>query len=474
MLGFVIVTKPASERLASGTTTGETGTRVRFIAATCAAVAALAASAAVPAVASPAAPAHSLRIKLVGIERNGHKTPVYAVIYGRNYIPIYTTGRPAAVPAGTAWIATAINTTGTGGEILSTTLVVRKVRISHNATITLDARPGRRVTFSLAARGASDMQDTVQACVGGTFVPGAPVEASGPAGSLYEVPVRSSNVFFGYASSWQDSAATLLMAGQRRDGLPARPHFAARPASMARIHLAFRTGTAVGGYSQLLLENNDLCAIQQYSPLNTAGGARLTQYVTAGTWQVEAYGYRSFWENTRRYAAGRGYGDTFGAAVFGPGRGLNGEKAFPSVSYNQLYFDPSDPIDDPLQNSSVCCDVSSITLSERHHVIKHSVISQLGAQREFTARVPVAAWYTMNIASSRRVPGLKTPADILSPRVRCRLAVPGGAAPGHRSELLHPVCVHSAVPGRRAEPAESGTVAGHHHSHDDALLARPH
>jgi hypothetical protein len=388
--------------------------RLRYL--TCAAVAALAVSAsAVPAVASPAAAAHKFTIRLVGIERNGHRTAVYATIYGRDYIPIYTSGRPVTVPAGPAWIGTGIDTTGTGGVILSTTLVLRRVTISRDRTITLDARQGRHVTFALAVRGASDTADTVQACVGGTFVPGGPVTVFGPPGSLYETPVRSKDVFLGYASSWQDSAAALLIAGQRRDGLPKRPHFAARLASMARIRLAFRTGTAVGGYSDYRLENNNQCYVQQDYPVSTGG--RATQYVSAGKWQVTASGWRSFWQTTRRYSARRSYSDTFGSAVWGPGGGLLGYEPFPSVSANRLYFDPSDPINDPQQQSSVCCDISSITLSEHHHVIKHAVMSEYEAQTEFTANVPAAAVYTLKVLSRRRVPGLTVPANILSPRV---------------------------------------------------------
>jgi hypothetical protein len=370
---------------------------------------------AAPAAASQTAAAHKFRIRLVGIERDGRRTAVYATIYGRNYIPIYTSGKPVQVPAGPAWIGTGIDTTGNGNEILSTTLVLRRVTISRNATITLDARPGRHVTFALGVRGASDTGDTVQACVGGGFVPGAPITVFGSPGSLYEVPVRSGDVSLGYASSWQDPAATLLMAGQRRGGLPRTPHFAARLASMAKIRLAFRTGTAVGGYSQLDLENNNRCSIQQGYPI--AAGQRLTQYVSAGSWQVTANGYRSFWQTTRRYSARRSYDDTFGAAVWGPGSGLLGYQPFPSVGAAQLYFGQDDPIDDPQQDSSVCCDVSSITLSEHHHVIKHTVMSQLGNEREFSARVPVSAMYTLKEVSRRRVPGLKVPADILSPRV---------------------------------------------------------
>lgn len=377
----------------------------------------LASATVVPAAASSAAPAHSFRIRVVGIERDGRKTSVYASIFGLNYIPIYTGGKAVSVPAGPAWIGAGIDTTGAGGVVLSSTLVLRKVTISRNRTITLDARPGKLVTFSMKVPGASDIGDGIQACVAGSYVAGFPVGVGGPERSLYEVPVRSRDVSFGYESSWQDPAATFLMAGQRHDGIPARPRFAAGLGSMARINFAFRTDTAVGGYSWYNLENDNSCSIQRNFPLDAADGQRLTQYVTAGTWQATTYGYRSFWQTTRRYRAARRYSDTFGAAVWGPGPGLLGYKPFPSVSGSHLYFNPDDPIADPLQDTSVCCDISSLTLSARNHVIKHSVISQLGAEREFTADVPVAAWYTLRIASKRRVPGLKVPAGILSPRV---------------------------------------------------------
>lgn len=396
--------------------------RARFVAATCAAVAGLVVSAAavpataVAAAARPAAAAHSFSVRLVGIERDGRRTSVYATIYGLDYIPIYTTGKPVSVPAGPAWIGAGIETTSSSGQVLSTTLVLRRVTISRDQTVTLDARPGRRVTFSLNVRGASDVRNTVQACVGGRFVTGAPVGIYAPPGALYEVPVRSSDVQFAYASSWQDSGASLLIAGLRDGGLPARPHFAAGLASMARINLAFRTDTAVGGYSQYELENNVGCYVQQWYPVSAADGQRLTQYVSAGTWVVAAQGYRADWQTMRGYRAGRSYGDTFGAAVWGPPNRLTGQWS-PLVSANQLYFDPADPIDDPYQESSVCCDLSSITLSARGRVIKHSLISQWRVQREFSADVPGARWYSLKVVSWRRVPGVKTPADVLSPRV---------------------------------------------------------
>jgi hypothetical protein len=359
------------------------------------------------------AAAPALRIRVTGIDRNGHSTKVYAVIASMKQAPIYTNGRTVSVPKGPAWVGAEVDTT-TGSQLMSATLVVRRVTISRSQTIVLDARPGKLVTFSLGVAGAQLTSHAVQACVGGNFIPGAPIGAGDGAAPLYVVPVRANKWFgFGYDSIWQTAAASYLVSGQSTGGIPSMPHYRSTPAGMAKIQLTLSSGDAVGNYEDIRVIRQTNCGIQQFLPVENPTGESFTQYVSAGPYEIWTDGYRAFWINNSRYAARQSYSDTFGAAAWGPGQD------FPSVWEHEIQFTSQSPIGDPQHRSFECCDMSSMTLSYRGHVIKHAVQSQYRETRTFTAHLPAssAAWYTFRLVAWRRVPGLKVPANILSPRI---------------------------------------------------------
>lgn len=367
-----------------------------------------------PAAAQPAPrpAAHAVRIRVTGIDRSGHKTTVYATIYGTSYIPINTNGKVVSVPKGPAWIGAQVDTTtGPQHELVSATLVVRRVTISRSETITLDARPGKLVNFTLAVPGAQETLESVQACIGGNFVPGAPVYAGTVQTPLYVVPVRAKGFAFGYASSWQTTTASYLISGQYAGGVPSKPRYRAAVSSLARVAVSLRTGAVIGGYQGLEMSRQTSCGMQQFVQAAAPPAQSLAEYVSPGSWQVEAQGYRAFWQSTRHFTAGHRYADTFGGAAWGPGQD------FPNVQLTHLDLFPEGPISDPQQTSYECCDLSRITLSLGKRVIKHEVVSEWRADRAFTATLPSAGWYTMHDVSWRRVPGLKTPANVLSPRV---------------------------------------------------------
>jgi hypothetical protein len=290
---------------------------------------------------------------------------------------------------------------------------MRRVTISRSQTIVLDARPGKLVKFSLGVAGAQLTSQVVQACVGGNFVTGAPVGAGNGAVPLYVVPVRARGFGFGYDSTWQTAAASYLISGQSTGGIPSTPHYWATPAGMAKVQLTLRSGDAVGSYEDIRVIRQTKCGIQQFLPVENPTGESFTQYVSAGPYEIWTDGYRAFWINNARYAARHSYSDTFGAAAWGPGQD------FPSVWEHELRFTSASPIGDPQHQSSECCDMSSMTLSYRGHVIRHAVQSQYRELRTFTAHLPVssAAWYTFNLVAWRHVPGLTVPANILSPRM---------------------------------------------------------
>ena len=388
--------------------------------------------------ASGAAPAATARIHVTGIERDGQKTAVEAAIYGTDYIPIYTSGKTVSVPLGSAWIGAAVLTTGPDDTILSTTLVVRRVDITHSETIDLDARHGKLVTFSLDVPGATDTGDNVQACVGGNFVPGAPIGAGSAAGTLYAAPVRSSDLTFGYASTWQGATASYLIGGQSSGGIPSAPVYHGRLSQMAQVQVSFDAGEVVGGYEDASLQSTDSCGLSGAVPV-AGSGSSSTEYVSAGTWTAAADAYRAGWQSTHRFLAGHSYAIAFGAAAWGP------YQDFPSVQADSIDFFPEGPISDPDQVSSTCCDISTIRLYSGGRLLKKSLLSQWRATRTFQVRIARAAWYTMDISAQRRVPGMTLPAGLLS--ARDSLAWRFRAAPTSGLDfLLVPVTAMRFVP----------------------------
>jgi len=389
--------------------------KARIRIAACATAGVLTMGGLVTASAPSAIAATTVRIRVTGIDRSGHRTPVYATIFGTTYPPKFTTpGNAVSVPKGPAWVGTEVDTTtGTQHDLVSATLVMRRVTISRAATITLDARPGKLVKFSLAVPGAQETSETVQGCVGGNFVGGPEVEASSTSPvPLYAVPVSVKGFGFGYDSTWQTAAASYLISGQSTGGIPRAPRYRASPAGMAKVQLALRSGDAIGSYQDIRVIRLSNCGIQQFLPAENPAGS-ITQYLSSGPYEIWTDGADAFWINNSRYAARHSYSDTFGGAAFGPAQD------FPSVWEHEIQFTSESPIGDPQHQSFECCDMSGMTFSYRGHVVKHAIQSQYRATRTFTAHLPAAgsAWYTFQLVGWRRVPGVKVPAGILSPRI---------------------------------------------------------
>ncbi len=387
---------------------------VRLCAIACASTLGIAGLAAPAALAAAHRPAATVRVHLVAIDRNGHSAAVNATIYTTQDPPIYADTPRVSVPRGQAWIAADVVTSGPHNTVASTTLVVRHVDITRSVTVDLDARPGRLFTFSLNVPGATDTGDTAQVCVGGDFVSPFGTQASGSGGTVYVVPVRSSALTFGYASSWQNGSDSYFITGQSGGGVPSRPDYSARVADLARVQFSFRSGEVVGGYRQAGVESNASCGFGVGLPIPPPKGPPIpsaTEYLSAGSWTASAHGYRSFWQSTRRFRAGGAYAVTFGGAAWGP------YEDFPNVQGRQIVLFPLAPISDPAtQTSDECCDVSTISLSSGGHVLKHAVMSEWREIRDFQVTLPRAGWYTMRTSARRWIPGVAVPADILSPR----------------------------------------------------------
>jgi hypothetical protein len=102
-------------------------------------------AASMPAAASATAAAAKVRIKVVGVERNGHVVRTQpATLEAANGQSYQADGQSLRIPSGTYLIGGAV-TTGSASE----TLVVRQVRITRSETIRLSAVGGRLVRVSL-------------------------------------------------------------------------------------------------------------------------------------------------------------------------------------------------------------------------------------------------------------------------------------------------------------------------------------
>lgn len=395
------------------------------------------------ALAVPGRPAAKARIHLVAIDRSGRKTAVFAAIYTRQQSPIWARSQPVSVPRGPAWIAAEIDTSSGPPDnlLLSTTLVTRRVYISRSETIDLDARPGKLVTVRPPVPGATGTSTFAQACIGGGFVGGMDEATSAGSDSpvpLYVVPVRSKDLTFGYASAWQGSSASYLITGQSRGGIPSHPVYHPSLAGLAKVRFEFRTGEVVGGYEFADLENSRSCSL---ASLVSVGPAE-TEYVSAGPWTTIAYGYRAFWTSAHQLSARHSYAITFGAASWGP------TQDFPSIQGRQLVFSPDNPISDPAEETFVCCNVSTVSLSLAGRVLRHAVISQSGRTRYLGVNLTRAGWYTLRISSRRQSPGKTIPASILSPRdsLVWRFRAAPQPAPENNPQLL-PVTATRFRPG---------------------------
>jgi hypothetical protein len=376
-------------------------------------------------------PASTVAVRVVGIARNGHIVKVFADIASLDAPPIVTNGRTVRVTVGVHWIGAEVDTQGQRNAVTSETLVMRRVVISRSQVVKLSALGGRLVRVSLGAHGATDIGDEVAACVGGGFSLGGGATASGGAGTLYAVPVRSRDLTFGFFSQWQGPAAGYLVAARTRGGIPRSLSFRGDVARMARLTVELRTGTTPGGYNNPVLQAPGPCgggANLGYDPATTV------EYVTPGAWTASVDGVSAGWSGTRRFAAGHRYQVVFGGAVWGPST-----QEAPQADSGQILFFADSPFEDPAwPDAFQCCDTSSVTLSKGHRVLKHEVLNQWREDRIFDARAPRPGWYTLAYRAWRWKPSVAIPAGLLSrtETVIWRFyAAPSSVPGGYQSEL---------------------------------------
>ncbi len=187
----------------------------------------------------PAAAATTVRIQVIGVERNGHivgaQPTTLEAANGRSY---QVGGNSIRIPTGTYLIGGAV-TTGSAGE----TLVVRTVRITRSETIRLSAVGGKRVRISLSGVTGQPGDEQVNACLGTQTGAETEVSAGGPEGTaVYAVPFRSRDVGFSYLASWTSGQAGYAITASSAHGVPSHLAYQQRLGRLARLTLNVRSG----------------------------------------------------------------------------------------------------------------------------------------------------------------------------------------------------------------------------------------
>jgi len=375
----------------------------------------LAASA--PAIASAA----SARIRVVGVDRNGHQVGEQpATLEASNGASYTVDGNTIRVPTGTYLVAAAVAT----GSV-SDTLVVRQVRIAGSQTIAMSAAGGKLVRLALTGVSGAPADDQVNVCLGTQTAAETPVAAYGGGGvQLYAVPFRSNDVGFSYLAAWTGAQAGYAITGSSADGIPSRLGFTQHLGELARLTVDIRSGVNPASFNLWDIGPDNyyraLCSPGRIGGQMTAPFS-VTQYVTAGEWTSEtdtAYvtgggetDFTGFNYLVRHLAARHGYTQTFGAAVAGPG------PIQPAIDGNLFRFDASDLFDVPgLQGDDQCCARSTVTLGRGGHVQWTAHLNEWRGNTYFQRTVTQPGWYDFDVTASRWNPHGSEPADLLSPR----------------------------------------------------------
>jgi hypothetical protein len=426
-------------------------------------------AASVPAAAATsAAAAGTVRIKVVGVQRNGHVVRAQPATLeagsGKSY---QVDGQSIRIQPGSYLIGGAV-VTGSASE----TLVVRQVRISRSETIRLSAVGGRLVRISLTGVTGQPGDEQVNACLGTQTAAETEVSAAGAAGTaVYAVPFRSHDVAFSYVASWTSGQAGYAITGSSSDGVPSHLAYQQRLGRLAKVTLNVRSGAnpATSNYWEIGPGNHfqDLC-----SPGGVSGQAtapfRVTQYVTPGVWTSENYtayatasgatDFTGFNYLVRRVAARRSYTQNFGAAVAGPA------PIQPAIDGNLFRFSAWDLFAIPgFQGDDVCCARTTVTLRRGSHKLATAHLNEWRGRIYFQRTVTRAGWYNFDISASRWNPHGPEPAYVLSPKATIHWRFYMRPVPPAGNTVNFPVTVTTYKPrglsmSNQAQPGATTTV----------------
>lgn len=373
----------------------------------------------------------AVQVRVEGINRSGHlvNSP-YAALVAVNGATYSYFGSPIRLPPGSYLVGAEIPDHVVSGEVVSSTLVVRNVRVEAAGVIRLNGRNGRLLAVSLTGARATQDSLIAGACLRGQIA--ASAGASGSSGQVHVVAYRGTGVRFSYFDELQAGDGTsYLLAGSNRKGIPARLTYHQDLARLARVTLTVRDGVypvgsvfptvATGGVSSLCSSGRSW---QQDGPFTA------TEYRTPGRWttsiEIDGPSLRSEGAMylTRTYLSGRGYSDVFGSAVTAQ------RHDFPASDGKQISYFPGS-FEDPIANGGAgCCSTSVVTLRLGHRLIKRQRLSSL-SQDGFLAALRQRGWYVLNDSATRWLKGAATPPGMLSSRQSVTLRFHAGPESVH-------------------------------------------
>jgi hypothetical protein len=429
----------------------------------------LAAAALVPAAsASAQASAGKVTIKVVGISRTGATVAVASDVASLHGGAILGSGPTYRVKPGTYFISGDVPTPTSDPNVVSQTLIVRKLDVSKSGTIALDARGGKPLSVWLNGKELSpDTEGSLQAdACDPNDIGGANSSLNGP---IYVKPTRIAGLSFawGWHSGPSPSTGPLYdIVGQVKNSLPAHPVFRVRTAQLVKTDIQVRAG-AVGGNTARLAEGSGFpgscgtTGMQQ--TVRVPSG--LTVFRSPANWSMEVDAFRGprqcgLDDQDSTETLGHPVTITFGAAARGPG------SAVPVIAGKKLSYDSQLQFIGTAQESVEFCYAATVTLASGGHVIARR---PGGMFHVFNANVHFGRWYVLTTKSRQVVPGVS-----LSPRTTLawRFKLAKGAAGGV------PVAVTSLVPQgldlkNRAAPGSKTAVRAVFRQDSYALAPRP-
>lgn len=310
------------------------------------------------------------------------------------------------------------------------TLGARVLKVAGNTSTTIDARSGRPIRVALDKNPGDQYYQELRAgiCANGPSS-STDVAAWNVPGKMFVIPNASKSLQFAYNSAWTDSTTnSAWLVSAVATTVPAGVTRTWRSSSLATVRARAKRGPAGSDQTDVRLEESTPChagyGIEAFSGQTPAIA---TIHASPGKWQLSAnwWGTESggstammgFDNRDLTLLAGHSYSQDFFNAGWGPGRNLPRMYSNPG----ELRFDTSLMFTDvAYELYAEASERSKVTLyNSGGKVVKSQWRTDWAdGNPDFGATIKAKGWYTLQVDAQRYRPGIKHPADMLSPSVQ--------------------------------------------------------
>jgi hypothetical protein len=369
------------------------------------------------------------------------------------------------LPKGTYAVLTDIYSAEDGTD----TLGARVLKVPGKTTTTIDGRQGRAIEVALDKNldGQYYQELRTEICANASSS-STEIGAWNVPGKMFVIPNGSKSLRFAYNSAWADiTTNSVWLVSAVAKTVPAGVIRTWRTSSLATVTARAKRGPAGGDQSDVRMEENTSChagyGIEAFSGQTPAVA---TIHASPGNWRLSAnwWGTEStgstammgFDDRNLTLAAGKSYSRDFFNGGWGPGRNLPRMYSHPG----QLRFDTSLMFTDPDYDLyAEASESSKVTLYGRaNKVVKSRWRTDWeGKDPDFAAKIKTKGWYTLQVDAQRYRPGIKHPADMLSPRVQAvfRMKLDPKAKPRSADVILPRLVPTGLDMNDRARPGSS-------------------